>query len=284
MAVTYHDLYLDLRRAMEEAGIEGAPLEARELVCTAAGKTKESLLRDGRLDVPERVERAARDFLKRRLAGEPAAYLIGEWEFYGLPLTVRRGVLIPRIDTEVLAEQAIRCVNALGGAVRVLDLCAGSGCVGLAVAAHCPNCTVILADRSEAALETARENTERNHLSQRVQIVAADVFSVPQMGEFDCIVCNPPYIPAAEIAFLDTTVRDYEPHMALDGGADGLDFYRAILRNWSDSLRCGGYLLFEFGIGQADAVRRLMLLHGFEGMELYRDTCDILRVISGVRK
>jgi len=137
MAITYNNLYLDIRQQLRKSGIDAATLEARELVCFGTGKSKEELQRDGGLYASPELERRVRDLVARHLAGEPVAYLIGEWEFYGLPLDISNDVLIPRPDTEVLAEQAIGYVQSLGEC-RVLDLCAGSGCIGLAVAAQAP--------------------------------------------------------------------------------------------------------------------------------------------------
>ena len=233
MAITYNDLYMDVRQELRAAGIQAATLEARELVCYAAGKTRQDLMRDARLYVPAAIEAQVRALVKRHLAGEPVAYLIGEWEFYGLPLDISEHVLIPRPDTEVLAEEAIKFVQTLGEC-RVLDLCAGSGCVGLAIASQAPKARVVLGELSEGALRICRQNIRRNSLSSQVVPLAMDVMAGPpaHMGEFDCIVSNPPYIPRADIETLDVSVKDYEPHMALDGGEDALDFYRTICQNW----------------------------------------------------
>ena len=252
MAATYNNLYLDARKRLREAGVEGAQLEARELVCCAAGKSREQFYRDMALYASDPVEEKLAELLERRLAGEPVAYLIGEWEFYGLGLDITPDVLIPRMDTEVLAERAILLARAAGEGARVLDLCAGSGCVGLAVAANVPGCRVVLADVSEAALRLCKQNVRRNELNARVTCVQADALEPPDaaLWDFDVIACNPPYIPTGDIAGLDVSVRDYEPRSALDGGADGLDFYRAIAARWGAALRLGGALLFEVGIGQ----------------------------------
>ncbi|NCB64132.1 MAG: peptide chain release factor N(5)-glutamine methyltransferase, partial [Clostridia bacterium] len=148
MATTYNNLYLDIRQRLRAVGVEAAQLEAREIVCYAADKTREQFFRDMSLYASEAVERRVADLVRRRLDGEPVAYIIGEWEFYGLPLDISRDVLIPRADTEVLAERAIALARAAGEGARVLDLCAGSGCVGLAVADHAPKCRAVLADVS----------------------------------------------------------------------------------------------------------------------------------------
>ena len=284
MATTYNNLYLDTRQRLREAGVEGAQLEARELLCHAADKSREQFYRDMALYAPDPVEEKLAALVERRLAGEPVAYLIGEWEFYGLTLDVTPDVLIPRMDTEVLAERAILLARAAGEGARVLDLCAGSGCVGLAVAANVPTCRVVLADVSEAALKICKGNVRRNELNARVTCVQADALQKPDaaLWDFDVIACNPPYIPTGDLAGLDVSVRDYEPRSALDGGADGLDFYRAITARWGSALRLGGSLLFEVGINQAMDVAALLERSGFEDIQSTQDTQGIPRVVEGV--
>jgi release factor glutamine methyltransferase len=282
MAITYNNLYLDIRQQLKRAGIDAATLEARELVCFGTGKSRDQLTRDGSLYASPELERKVRELVERHLAGEPVAYLIGEWEFYGLPLDISRDVLIPRPDTETLAEQAIGYLKTLGDC-RVLDLCAGSGCIGLAVAAQVPQARVVLGEYSDAALRICRQNIRRNNLSGRVVPMQANALEKPEktLGEFDCVVCNPPYIPHSDIDGLDVSVRDYEPHLALDGGEDGLDFYRAISEKWKSALCPGGRLYFEVGIGQADSVLRLMRAQGFGDIQVVKDLHNIPRVVFG---
>ena len=282
MAITYNDLYLDIRRRLRAADSGDPTLEARELVAFACGKTKEELLRDGRLYVTPEVEARVRALVQRHLDGEPTAYLIGEWEFYGLPLDISRDVLIPRPDTEVLAGLAIDFVKTQG-ACRVLDLCAGSGCIGLAVASQCPESRVVLGELSEGALRICRQNIRRNGLSGRVVPMQMDALAPPpaQLGEFRCLVSNPPYIPAGDIPGLDPSVRDFEPHMALDGGEDGLDFYRNLAGEWKNALSVGGKIFLEVGIGQADDVLRLLRTQGFGDLEITKDLNGIPRVVHG---
>ena len=282
MAITYNNLYLDIRQQLRRAGIEAATLEARELVCFGTDKTREQLSRDGGLYASPEVEARVRDLVGRHLAGEPVAYLIGEWEFYGLPLDISRDVLIPRADTEVLVEQALEYLRPLGEC-RVLDLCAGSGCIGLAVASQTPGARVVLGEYSDAALRICRQNIRRNGLSGRVIPMQVNALEKPErsLGEFQCIISNPPYIPKADIDGLDVSVKDYEPHLALDGGEDGLDFYRAISEKWKTALAPGGRLYFEVGIGQADSVLRIMRAQGFGDIQIVKDLHDIPRVVFG---
>lgn len=283
MATTYNNLYLDTRRRLRAGGIEMAQLEARELVSFAAGKTREQFFRDLPLYASRGVEQKVEELAQRRLAGEPVAYIIGEWEFYGLTLDITRDVLIPRSDTEVLAERAILLARAAGDGARVLDLCAGSGCVGLAVAANAFNSRVVLAELSEPALRVCKQNIRRNSLNARVTCVKADAMEPPEaaLWDFDVIACNPPYIPHRELYELDASVKDYEPWAALDGGEDGLDFYRAISARWGTALRLGGSLIFEVGAGQAPDVERIMAQNGFENIVTHQDTRGIWRVVEG---
>ena len=282
MAITYNDLYLDVRQRLRESGVEAATLEARELVCFGTGKSREELARDSRLYASPEREAQVRRLVERRMAGEPVAYLIGEWEFYGLPLDISQDVLIPRADTEVLAEQAIAYIKQLGEC-RVLDLCAGSGCVGLAVASQCPQAWVALGEIDDSALKICRQNIRRNGLSARVSPIQVDAREKParSLGEFHCIVSNPPYIPSGDIDGLEASVRDYEPRVALDGGADGMDFYRSIVEQWRDALAPGGRIYFEVGVGQADAVLRLMRSQGFGDLQIVKDHHQIPRVVLG---
>lgn len=282
MAITYNNLYMDIRQQFRMAGLPAATLEARELVGYAAGKSREELQRDGQLYVPAEIESRTRQLAQCHLDGEPVAYLIGEWEFYGLPLDISENVLIPRPDTEVLAAQTIEYVSALASP-RVLDLCAGSGCIGLAVAANCPHAKVTLGEISEPALRICRQNIRRSNLSARVVPYQTDALEKPAtyLGEFDCIVCNPPYIPAGDIPTLDISVKDYEPLLALDGGEDGLDFYRAVADKWREALKLGGRLYFEVGAGQSDDVLRIMRDNGFGDIQIVKDLNDIPRVVFG---
>lgn len=282
--ITYQNLYLDVRRQLLAAGFPGAGLEARELVCAGSGKSREEFYRDGGLYTSPEIEEAVRALARRHLDGEPVAYLIGEWEFYGLTLEVTPAVLIPRVDTETLAEAAVGFARSLGKC-RLLDLCTGSGCIGLAVAANAPDCRALLGDISEEALGVCRRNIRRCGLADRVKAEVLDVLAPPPeaIGLFDCITCNPPYVTRGEMEALDRSVKDFEPHLALCGGEDGLDFYRAAAKNWKNALTEKGRLYFEVGAGQAGQVRRLMAGEGFADINILPDTQGIGRVVYGTR-
>ena len=283
MATTYNNLFLDTRARLKKAGIDSAQLEAREILCYAANKTREQFYRDMALYVSGELERRVDALVRRRLAGEPVAYIIGEWEFYGLPLDVSDDVLIPRMDTEMLVERAILRARTAGEEARVLDLCAGSGCVGLAIAANVPDCRVVLAELSEGALRICKQNIRRTDMNARVTSVCVDALEPPSstLWDFDVVACNPPYIPTGDIDALDVSVRDYEPRMALDGGTDGLEFYRQIASKWKNAIRLGGALIFEVGVSQASEVEKIMAENGFENIQTTADTQGIWRVVEG---
>lgn len=282
MPKTYNDLYIRVRNTLREHGIEASAVEARLMVACAAGKTTAQLVRDLRLYVADEMTDKVEAMLTRRLSGEPVAYITGIWEFYGLPMEITRDVLIPRTDTEVLVETAVSALVGRKMDARILDLCSGSGCIGCALASALPKSRVSLVDISPEAMALSRRNAERNGLQGRVSFLPADVMKAPPMmtGSFDLIVSNPPYIATMDILTLDPSVRDYEPIWALDGGEDGLDFYRAILHNWKGVLRPGGQLMLEVGEGQAQAVKDMMLISGLHDAAGVYDTRGVERVVT----
>lgn len=283
MPKTYNDLYIELRNRLKAAGVEACALEARLLVARAADKTPTKLLQDLRLYTSPEVEQRVKELAARRMAGEPVAYLTESWEFYGLDLAVNSSVLIPRPDTEVLVDKALELCDDHGAERRILDLCTGSGCIACALGKAMPHSRLVMGDISREALSVARENVRRCGLGARTLCVEADALlpPPPQMGGFDLMVSNPPYIASEEVDTLDASVRKYEPRLALDGGADGLKFYRAILQHWTPLLRQGGWLLFEVGETQARAVMRLMQLVGMQNIGTAKDTGGYDRVVFG---
>ena len=280
---TYNDIYLQARNALREHGIEGYSLEARLLVATAAGKTAQELLRDLSLyTTPEMAAKVA-DLTERRIAGEPVAYITGAWEFYGLPMVITTDVLIPRMDTELLVDAAKELLNGHKMDARVLDLCCGSGCIACAIAKELPATKLVAVDISASALQVCRENVTMNRLNSRVLCLQADALASPPMGmgQFDVIVSNPPYIASGEIMGLDPSVRDHEPIWALDGGEDGLKFYKGIIKYWRSVLKPGGLIFFEVGEGQAESVKEMMLTGGFRAVSSKFDTIGVERVVIG---
>lgn len=283
MPRTYNEIYIDARKKLKDSGTEAVSLEARLMISAAAEKPMDALLRDMGLYTSDAVAAKVAEMIERRLAGEPVAYITGSWEFYGLPLLITPDVLIPRNDTELLVDTALTALKGRKMDARVVDLCTGSGCVGCAIARELPASHVVLADNSRAALAVAKHNVQRNRLNPRVSCIELDALSTPPMmlGSFDLLVCNPPYIPTVDLDTLDSSVKDFEPLAALDGGEDGLLFYREILKSWHNVVRVGGLMLFEVGIGQAEAVMALMREAGLNNVGTVRDTQGIERVLYG---
>ena len=281
MVKTYADLYLDARKALLPSEGMYAGNIARELVCAASGKTQEALIADRNLYASEEICLRVENFVRRHLTGEPTAYILGQWDFLDMTLTVTPDVLIPRDDTVAVTELAIKKALFLPQNPRILDLCTGSGCIGLALARRVKDAKITLADVSPEALRVAKKNVADLHLGGRVTCVLADAQkpAAPFLGKFDLIVSNPPYVTTAELAALDSSVRDYEPHLALHGGEDGLDFYRAILENFTPALRPGGCLAFEFGQGQESAVGELLEQAGYTILEWRADNSGIMRAV-----
>ena len=283
MPKTYNDIYFEIRNALRSDGVAAYALEARVLLAAASGKSKEALLRDLYLYTSGEIEKRAADMLSRRLSGEPLAYITGNWEFYGLDLFVSRNVLIPRMDTELLVDAAVSTIKERGMRGRVLDLCCGSGCIACAISRAMPAARLVAADISSDALEITRQNIKKHNLTSKIIPMQLDAMTWPpvSIGGFDIIVSNPPYIPSGELIELDHSVRDFEPLGALDGGEDGLDFYRAIIKYWSVTLRPNAKMIFEVGEGQADEVKKMLLDAGFVSVETMLDTLGTQRVVIG---
>ncbi len=215
---------------------------------------------------PEEVE-ASRGLVKRRGQHEPLQYILGSTSFCGLEIGLNRHVLVPRPETELLAEEGWKFLQGLaasrgglagGAGLSALDLGTGSGCLAVALAVKCPGAIVTAVDISAEALPVAAQNARTNGADERVRFVAGDGFgAAPAGSRFDLIISNPPYIPTAEIANLEPEVRDHEPRQALDGGVDGLDFYRRFAAEGARYLATGGKIMLEFGDGQAADIRRL---------------------------
>ncbi|MBQ7624420.1 MAG: peptide chain release factor N(5)-glutamine methyltransferase [Clostridia bacterium] len=285
MVRTVNDAYLDLRNDLRMAGVEGFQIEARELICYALDIPREKFYdKRGEL-VFEHGEQKIERVLKQRLSGTPVQYITGQWEFYGLTLDVSRDTLIPRADTELLAEVAIKALEDRSRG-RLLDLCCGTGCVGIAVLKNVSDgVTGVFADKSSAAMHVARKNIMRHFLSARAYTVNVDaLLPAPEnIGRFNFIVCNPPYVRTGDIPTLDREVRQ-EPLAALDGGEDGLDFYRAIPENFKPVLAPNATLAFEVGMGQAFAVMDILGKCGYTDIKSYNDLRGVERVVTGTYK
>ena len=276
------ELFLDARRVIAQSyDLQTAGTLARDLICHVTGKTREQFLVEREMYASEDVISRMENAVQRCAAGEPIAYILGEWDFYGMTLKVTPNVLIPRDDTCAVTSLAINQALFLDNSPRILDLCTGSGCIGLAVANRVKDARVTLADVSQEAIAVARQNIKNQKLSARVSCVKADALTAPDafLGKFDMIVSNPPYITTEEMVQLPSSVKDYEPYLALHGGDDGLVFYRSIAKNYKEALKPGGYLCFEFGMDQGDAVCRILEDEGYTILERTKDYNDRERAV-----
>jgi release factor glutamine methyltransferase len=219
--------------------------------------------------------------VSRVMAGEPLAYVLGEWSFYGLTFYIDKNVLIPRDDTCAVTQLAIKRGLYLDENPRILDLCTGSGCIGIAVANRIKDASVTLADISPEALAVAQKNVQRHQMENRIACRMANALDQPPegMGMYDMIVSNPPYITTQEMKELDRSVKDHEPHLALHGGEDGLDFYRSIAENYTAILKEGGYLCLEYDPSQGNAICCILEDHGYRILDRVRDFNDRERAL-----
>ena len=251
-----------LRRATTQlagAGIESARLDAEWLLMVVLGWSKEELYRNLANEFEDERRSTFDDLVTRRLAGEPAAYIVGQREFWSLEFKVNRDVLVPRPETEHLVETALRFLDSRTGAMRILEIGTGSGAVAVSLVHERRDLEVWATDVSASALGVARENARRYGLAGQIHFLAGDLFGAlgSVKGPFTAIVSNPPYIASADLAHLPREVQDWEPLSALDGGPDAMDFYRRIISAGPDYLCHGGLLALEIGSGMADDVSEL---------------------------
>jgi release factor glutamine methyltransferase len=265
-------------------GNKTARLDAELLLGEALGFDRIKLIVEAERPLAEGELGRYRELIKRRRNGEPIAYILGRREFFALPFRVDRRVLIPRPDTETLVESALAGTQAQHLYGRLLDLCTGSGCVAVAFAKARPTWRVTAVDLSPDAAALARENVRRAGVVHNVSVLEGDLFApLARDAQFELITANPPYIPSAEIAGLDTDVRDFEPRLALDGGEDGLVIIRRLLDAAPRYLAPGGMLAMEVGFDQAPAVAALFEGAGFSEIARARDLAGVERVVSGRR-
>ena len=267
----YSVAYRLIKKELQEHGVECYTAEARWMMNHLGLPLETLLLFDGTL-APKQAEQLE-TMVERRIKGEPVQYILGSAGFMGLSIQVAPGVLIPRPETENLTEEALKRLKK--GAV-VLDLCCGSGCIGIALA-KLGGAQVLCAEVEEICLEVTRKNAQENGVEERVQLQKSDLFNAID-GSFDLITCNPPYIPTEDIATLEREVRDYEPHKALDGGLDGLDFYRRIATDAARHLKREGTLFLEVGFDQAGSVAEL--LSDYKKVEIIKDTRGVERIVA----
>lgn len=281
--MTYQQLYRQTKNTLLQAGIESPAFDASCLIKLCFGIDRQALIMRGNETAPAESISRLQSLTERRARGEPLQYLLGSWEFMGRKFSVGPGVLIPREDTQVTVQETLRRLSPVA-CPRVADLCAGSGAIAVTLAKELPQSAVTALELSLKAFGYLKKNIRYNH-AENVRTVCGDVFTAFRDFEresFDAIVSNPPYIETKEIGTLQREIF-YEPKMALDGGPDGLVFYRAIIRDWTPLLRRGGIMAFEVGEGQAPTVKLLLLEHGFSDIQFQKDIGGTNRCVSAIK-
>ena len=281
---TYRELYEEGRRILEQAGLPDAALDARFLLEEVCGTNLQTLLVFPEKKVTEEEVNQYRAFVQRRKDREPTAMILGEWDFMGLTFRLNKSTLIPEQDTEVLVETALEELKRRGpgeAPLRILDLCTGSGCILLSLLHELRNADGLGTDLSEEALEAARENAVRLGLQERAAFRQGDLWEPVGDERFDLIVSNPPYVPTDVIPTLEPEVRCGEPYAALDGGEDGLVFYRRILKEAAGHLKPSGIIIVESGFDEAAQISALMQDQKLRGIRTVKDYGGLDRVVLG---
>lgn len=278
--MTYRESYEAGRRTLAEAGIEEAELDARLLLEYVCGTDRNTLLVHGDRELDETQQTAFYNLIEKRAERIPLQHLTGTQNFMGLEFEVNEQVLIPRQDTEILVEEALK---ELHDGMRVLDMCTGSGCILISLLSYSNDCSGVGVDLSGEALQVAERNVRQlleKEKADRVALVQSDLFERVE-GQFDMLVSNPPYIRTKELETLMPEVREHEPEMALDGTEDGIYFYKKILEGSRNHLKKGGMLLFEIGCDQAVEVSGLMRKAGYGEVRVIKDYAGHDRVVAG---
>ena len=278
MSKTIFEGYNECKKQLAEADIPDCVFEAKQIIKHVTGYTNAQILANYNRPLSQFQEDLLTVIIKQRLVHYPLQYIIGRWSFFGHEFFVGPGVLIPRADTETVMDV---CMEYLAGdkEYKVLDLCAGTGCIGISIAAERENAKVALVEKYAEALTYLNKNVEHNGVG--VEVVQGDVLEgCASDKKYDLIVSNPPYITDGDMKTLQAEVQQ-EPETALAGGKDGLDFYRAIIENYKESLCSGGMLVFEVGVNQASAVALMMTAAGFMNVDTRADMNDIDRVVFG---
>lgn len=278
--MTIKDIIVKYSKELEE--ISPTPrLDVETLLQKVLGVDRLYILLNLERVLSEDEEQLFNKFINERLNNRPIAYIVGNREFMGLDFFVKEGVLIPRPDTEVLVEEVIKLAKKKD-AKNILDIGTGSGAITVSLAKYLENVKVTSVDISDIALEIGKRNAISNEVDDRITFVKSDLFTnIDKETKFDIIVSNPPYIKREVIETLDKQVKDYEPYNALEGGVDGLDFYRAITKQAKNYLKKGGILAYEVGHDQSEDVSKLMEMDGYTNIYTLKDLQQIDRVVIG---
>ena len=275
---TIFESYNNCKRELEKAGIEDYVFESKQIIKHITGYSNAQILQKYTENLTEYQENNLTAIIKQRLVRYPLQYIIGRWNFFGREFFVGPGVLIPRSDTETLMDVCLEFLKTKENP-SVIDLCAGSGCIGITIKGECENANVKMVEKFDEALFYTERNAKHN--GTEVMVVKGDVLEGSENdGKYDLIVSNPPYITDLDMKSLQPEVS-FEPATALRGGEDGLEFYRAITEKYKNSLNEGGMLAFEVGINQSESVKQILIQNGFKNVSTRKDLNDIERVVFG---
>ncbi len=272
----------DARKRLSAAGIETAALDAEILLAEASERTRIELMMDGNDPLPTPQQKKFESLIKRRLQHEPVAYILGEKEFWSLPFDVNKGVLIPRPDSETLVATLMVLLSDKTIPFTLADLGVGSGALVISLLKEYPAMRGFGVDVAETAIRTTAANAHRHEVADRLTLYRGK-WAEPLEENMNVIISNPPYIPTADLAGLMEDVREWEPVLALDGGADGLDAYRALIPSAYGKLAPGGLLLLEIGIGQCEQVCALLPTPAWAQVRAFKDISGHERVIAAVK-
>lgn len=274
------EAYNSTKKKLEAAGIEDYVFEAKQIIKHITGLSNSQILTKYTNELSEYEQNNLTAILRQREIRYPLQYIFGEWSFYGRDFFVGPGVLVPRADTETLIEKALEFAKDKPN-LNILDLCAGSGAVGITLAAEIEGSKVMMVEKYLEALRYAEKNIKRNGILN-AEVTEGDVLNADGSGEYDLIVSNPPYIPKNEMETVSPETK-FEPETALLGGEDGLDFYKAIAKNYKDSLKENGMLLFEVGINESEKVKEILKQNGYTDIGTKKDLNGIERAVFGFK-
>lgn len=280
--MTVDEALSDGAKKLAAAGVPEPRMEAASLMALALRRDKAFLIAHPEYEPNGSEIGRFSSYISRRASREPFQYISGVQEFFGLDFVVSPDVLIPRPETELLVEAAIKVLGDSGGESRFCDVGTGSGCIAISILCNVPGSTGLGLDISERALAVARTNSERHHVSDRLQLTQSNVLEAAGSEEFDLIVSNPPYVPANELPTLQVEVRNFEPHSALSDGNDGLSVIRTIVDQAPAHLKKGGFLMMEIGFGQAENVLKMFLPRLWSDVVIIPDLQGIPRTVKAV--
>ncbi|KPU44610.1 release factor glutamine methyltransferase [Oxobacter pfennigii] len=277
------DALIEASKLLRKNNIDTPRLDAEVILGYVLNTERLKLLTDRSEELTGENYEKYLELINMRVKGAPVSYITGSKEFMSLEFHIEKGVLIPRGDTEILTEIVLEECKRRGGSIKIADVCCGSGAIGISIAHYCKQAKVTLIDISDTAIGVSKINAKKNEVQDRVLIIKGDLLSEVIKETYDIIVSNPPYIKSSAVPTLDREVKDNEPHIALDGGKDGLSFYRKITEQSIKCLNDGGFLAYEIGYNQADKVSIILKQQGYKNIKVYKDLAGFDRCVAGYK-